>query len=513
MPQPRTIPAFPCVSTPEAFTLADRGRARNVRMSVARWLNISIFCGLLALIPLTAIPYGTVQPGWQAVFECSVFALGALSVLQGFLSGQWRVRSLGLLAPLMALILLSCFQILPSRPISADPFETRLFISRLLALVLAAELLLCYTTTRQRLQAVIQVVISVGVASALFGIARQTMQGATMGFILPSLEPGSGYGQFINRNHFAFLMEMTLGLLLGLIMARGITRDRILTYLALAAPVWAALVLSNSRGGIVSMLCQILFLALFFGGVVREKTGFERRTRSFGDRFAKITRPAVVRLALVLGLFLSVVIGVLWLGGDPLVTRLESASKEVAAGTANDSSATGGSRENINRREIWLATWRLIKANPVTGVGFGGYWTAIAEHHDASGSSTPQQAHNDYLELWASGGPVAIGLAAWFVFVLIKRARRRLASSDPFRRAACFGSLASLFTVAIHSFVDFGLHITVNALICIVLVVIATVDYEEVAADHAGQKRYSFAVFKKLAVRAGENSCNSEASR
>ena len=117
----------------------------------------------------------------------------------------------------------------------------------------------------------------------------------------------------------------------------------------------------------------------------------------------------------------------------------------------------------------------------MTGVGFGGYWTAIAQFHDASGDSTPQQAHNDYLELWASGGPIALGLFGWFVFAVIKRARRQLRSLDPFRRAACFGALAGLFTLGIHSFVDFGLHTTVNALVCMVLVVIATVEYKHEA--------------------------------
>lgn len=486
---PATNAELPLCSERKGFNNISLRQPKSWRKRLVARLDISIFCALLGLIAFTAIPYGTVQPGWEAVFECSIFALGAFWVCQGLLSGHWRVNSLGLLAPLVALILLGCLQILPiwsveadvaglltaaRRSISADPFETRLFISKLLALVLAAELLLCYTTTRERLQALVKVVIAMGVATALFGIARQTMQGTTMGFVLPSLEPGSGYGQFINRNHFALLMEMALGLLLGLIIARGITRDRILMYLALAAPIWAALVLSNSRGGIVSMLCQVLFLAVLFGGVARQSK-LDIGTRIRSGRFARIIRPAIVRLVLVLCLLLSVGIGILWLGGDPLITRLESASKEVATGTASDATKSG-SRENINRLEIWRATWRLIKANPLTGVGFGGYWTAITQHHDGSGDSTPQQAHNDYLELLASGGPIAIGLGGWFVFVIIKRARKQLGSSDPFRRAACFGALASLFAVAIHSSVDFGLHITANALVCIVLVVIATTE-------------------------------------
>ena len=453
------------------------GSNRALRSKVAAWLNVSIFCALLGLIVLTVIPYGTVQPGWEAFFECTVFGLGVLWVCEGLLSGKWQVTTLEMLVPGLAIIFLALIQILPIgfgdqtaanalQAISADPFETRLFIFKLLAFLLAAELLLCYTSTRQRLKALVNVVIAVGVASALFGIARQTMQGSAIGFLLPLLEPGSGYGQFVNRNHFAFLMEMALGLVLGLLLVSGISRDRIFIYLGLAAPIWAALVLSNSRGGILSMLCQAFFLALVL--VRANKPGTTKRAASVG-------RSIAVRLLLCVPVIVIVALGVLWLGGDTLASRLESVPKEVVTTEAIDSS-NAASRENINRLQIWRATWELIKANPMMGVGFGGYWAAIAEHHDSSGEFTPQQAHNDYLELMASGGPIAIILAAWFMYAVIGRARRQLSSTDRFRRAACFGALAGLFAIAIHSFVDFGLHITANALVSIALVVIATAE-------------------------------------
>ena len=38
-------------------------------------------------------------------------------------------------------------------------------------------------------------------------------------------------------------------------------------------------------------------------------------------------------------------------------------------------------------------------------------------------------------------------------------------------RAACLGGLAGIFGLAIHSFVDFGLHITINALVFLALTV------------------------------------------
>jgi O-antigen ligase len=101
---------------------------------------------------------------------------------------------------------------------------------------------------------------------------------------------------------------------------------------------------------------------------------------------------------------------------------------------------------------------------------------AVSKYYDASGRLRPYEAHNDYLEVLASGGVIGAALAAWFIIVLIGRVRARLRSTDPFRRTACLGALAGLFGVAVHSLVDFGLQITVNALICAVLVVIATAD-------------------------------------
>ncbi len=117
------------------------------------------------------------------------------------------------------------------------------------------------------------------------------------------------------------------------------------------------------------------------------------------------------------------------------------------------------------------------------GAGFGGYWMAVPEYHDASGSFVPQQAHNDYLELLASGGLIGAILGVWFVFALIRSARKTLRAGNSFRRASALGALAGLFAVAVHSLVDFGLHITVNALIFTALIVIAILKLDAQESD------------------------------
>jgi O-antigen ligase len=457
-------------------------KSNNWSQSVARLLERGIFVALLVLIAWVAVPYGTVEPWWQALFECAVFSLAALWFIEGFLNGSYDCSAYRILLPLVALTLFGLIQTVPTgadgdlslrtgartwQTLSADPHGTRLWVSRMLSFILIAAMLLRYTSSRRRLRTLIYLVIGIAVASALFGLTRKTMQHET-GFILPHLQPGFGYAQFINNNHFAFLMEMGLGLLLGLMIAGGVRRDRLLIYLGVALLLGMSLVLSNSRGGILSMLCQIIFAAVLFSNVrsIRERIVPASGAIKWSQQ---LVGSLVVRALLIVCLIITVTIGIVWVGGDSLLGRLEVVPTEV-------SSREAGARWGERRIDIWRATWQLVKAHPVAGVGMGGYWTAITQFHDASGEMTPQRAHNDYLELLASGGLIGVALGAWFVGGLIRPVRQRLRSPDKFRRAATYGALIGLSGVAVHSFVDFGLHITINAVVLLALLVIATVD-------------------------------------
>lgn len=452
---------------------------------LSRVLGAVIFYTLLALIVLVAIPYGTVEPWWEALSECIVFALGVLWVVEGMLSREWITKGHRIFLPLLLIILYAFVQTLPIlggastaaglkvwSAISADPYETRLSVLKLLAFALTGIMLLRYTSNSRRLRTLIFTLIGIGIASALFGILRQTTQHSA-GFFLPFLLPESGYGQFINRNHFAYLMEMVLGLILGIILTGGVRREHVLVYLALALPVWTALVLCNSRGGILSMLAQVLFLALLFS------LANSKQERKEVSLLWRISRAALFRPLLLVGLIVTIFIGAIWIGGEALTSRLETISSEIAA-----ESSLGN--EGAGRKEIWQATWKMIKDHPFAGVGFNGYWAAIPQYHNASGELTPQQAHNDYLELLASGGIIGVLPVLWFLVLLVKGAKRSFQAKNSFRRAASMSACAGLFGVAVHSMVDFGLHVTINALVFTALVVIAVADSrveDQAAAD------------------------------
>ena len=457
----------------EATVPADRS---VLKLRLARILGTAVFVSLLCLLVIIAIPYGTSQPWWIAAFVFLIFALAILWLIEGAISQSWFAGSLPVVLPLGALALFAFLQTLPKGTqsstagvisvapwyaISADPFQTRFFALVLLGLMLAGVMLARYASSERRMRIVINLVILIAVASAVFGILRQTTQ-HSVGFGLSLLLPDSGYGQFINRNHFAYLMEMSLGLILGLILGGGVKRDQALIYFAALLPLWIGLVLCGSRGGLIAMMAQFVVAALLFSVASRRGKATDQQSK-----LARLSRSLAVRVLLIVVLVAGVFFGTIWLGGDQLATRIEESRNEISVDTT-------GLRQGVSRNEIWRATWRMFLAHPVLGVGMNGYWAVIPTFHDASGTMTPQEAHNDYLELLVSGGLVGFALGVWFVVVVVKRTRENLAAANRFRRAACLGAAIGIAGVAVHSLVDFGLHTIVNALVFTTLVVIAT---------------------------------------
>ncbi|HEY6119235.1 MAG TPA: O-antigen ligase family protein [Pyrinomonadaceae bacterium] len=447
-------------------------REAGAAQRIATVLNAAIFGALLLLIVATAVPYGTVDAWWKATFVCVVFLLAIGWIVEGFLSGSWRTGGRAILMPLIGAVVFSFLQTISlgstaaggvSLPfwnaISADPFQTRFFALELLALVISGALFYRYVNTKTRITALIYVIIGVAVASALFGILRQTTQ-HQIGFGLPLLRPEQGYGQFINKNHFALLMEIAFGLVLGLILSESLRREKILIYLAAMFPIWMALVLSNSRGGILGMLAQLVIGWLLFTSAPDES-----KLRNRG--WLKVLGSLPVRIGLVIVLVCGVFVGILWVGGDRLADKIEAMRNEFDPAFAVN-------REGATRNEIWQATMRMFRDHPIAGVGMGGYWIGITAYHDASGTLTPQEAHNDYLELLSSGGLIAVALGAWFIFVVVKRLRRNLKSTDGFRRGITVAATIAIAGVAVHSLFDFGLHMLANALIFVALITIAT---------------------------------------
>lgn len=425
-------------------------------------LSAFIHYAVLAVIILMAIPYGSVQPWWKASFQCTVFLLAAVSVFSNGIS--FPRSQIRLFVPLLLLVGSALVQTISvgNPTISADPYQTRLFALNLLSLLTLGWLIAKHVNDQRRIYLLIDTIVAVGFLSASFGLWRQLTQQSD-GFFLAGLKAGFGYGQFINANHFAYLMEMALGLILGIAAAGGLRGLRLALYLVAAVPMCLGLILSGSRGGVLSLICLVPFLALILVSGKRKKSddGLSRE-RSIWQAGKVI----LAQVALIILLLSAAVTTVIYVGGEPLTRKLATVDVEFNQRTADT---------YVLRASTWRATWSLIKDRPLAGAGFGGYWIAISKYHTSSGEITPQEAHNDYLELIASGGLIGLGLALWFLVEFIRTVRGNLRSDDRLMHAIRLGGLASILAVSIHSLVDFGLHIPINAFVFAAIISLVTI--------------------------------------
>src|SRR5437867_8577004 len=137
---------------------------RVTRLRIADLLNKGIFGGLLLLLVISAIPYGTIEPWWKAAFVSAVFAICIAAIVESLISGESKIGgSRGVLLSMLALCGLALLQTItirsgnddpvvaalrPWNAISADPYQTRFFLFQLLALATCLALLYRYCGTR-----------------------------------------------------------------------------------------------------------------------------------------------------------------------------------------------------------------------------------------------------------------------------------------------------------------------------------------------------------------------------
>lgn len=444
----------------------------STRVRVATAFGTAAFYGIIATILVSAIPHGSVAVSTRSFLAFVICIFAFFRLLDSFLLSSFQLSEPGLLLPLFGILCLAFTQAVQfpgNIASSVDPYETQQFIIIFSAIVVAGEVMLRYSNSVERLKVLIATVIIVGLASSIFGIYREIFFKSPDASFYGFLGVRQGYAQFLNRNHFALLAEMSLGLTLGLLIKGCLSKNQKFVGWFIAAIFIYSLLTVNSRGGLVSLAALSVF-ATFVHTMTRSHGSGKSflkaflHSRSFAFRFT-------AAVGLSIAVFAIIVVATAVVGGDRVVTRVESLPDEIEI----------HGESKVNRAAIWSSTIELIKERPVFGVGFGGYAAAISRFDTGNGKFSLQQAHSDYLEILANGGLIAMAFFAWFIAAVARKAVRNLASLHPLRGAAAFGASIGLFSVLIHSLVDFGAHIPVNALIFSILIVIATVD---IPVDH-----------------------------
>jgi O-antigen ligase len=257
-----------------------------------------------------------------------------------------------------------------------------------------------------------------------------------------SEQGGAIYGPYVNRNHYAGLMEMLTPFPLVLAATRFTEGNRKIVVAGVAALMAASIFLSGSRGGMAAFVAQMLVLSVL---LVRKREGSWKQP-------------------LMLGAFLAVVIGFLvWIGGNELTRRLVSIHSEARE------EINGGVRFSIDRDCL-----RMALKKPFLGWGLGAFPIVYPEFRSFYTTFFVNEAHNDYLQLLVETGLAGFSIAAWFLVLVFRQAAGKLKNwTETATGAMTMAALLGCVGILVHSFLDFNLQIPANAALFYVLCAIA----------------------------------------
>jgi len=302
--------------------------------------------------------------------------------------------------------------------------------------------------------------LALGMFEALYGLIQYFTGWQQIFTYAKKYYLGDATGTYINRNHFAGLLEMILPFAVAFALLRAevllkntlggmatiskiVSRNELLSvvfWLFLAANFFAAIVLSHSRMGMISALVSLITVMVLAG------------TSSLSGR----TRATVAAL-----FFLGVAGLVVWIGSDPVISRFETFGQEY--------NLTGQ-----NRVSIWHDTLGLIRRHPFFGTGFGSFSVAYPSVQTAFRNLLVEHVHCDYLEVVSElgfpGGLLVFGSIFW---ILAQTVRNYKNAQERFDKAASLGCIGSISAILIHSLADFNLYIPANALIFTVILALA----------------------------------------
>jgi O-antigen ligase len=274
----------------------------------------------------------------------------------------------------------------------------------------------------------------------------QNLSGAGRIFWVFETSTGFSFGPYVNRNHFAGLMEMLLPLGIAGLLGRR-ERSPFRGFLVFGLVVAAAsLLLSGSRGGSIAFLAEMLIW-----GVLVVAYSPRGRTRAVGT-------------AVALGLALSATLFFIIDSGQ--------ASQRLAtiAAIPIQPEAALAERSVVSRDAL-----RIYADHPWTGIGLGSFAVVYPQYQSFPDDRLWVHAHNDYVEALVEtgtvGGVLIVAALVAFFFLAFARLRERLEHETGWIQ---MGAAIGCCGLLVHSLVDFNLHIPANAAWFAVSAAIAT---------------------------------------
>lgn len=452
------------------LTAAPSGTPQGDDLLTDRWA----FYGLLILLLWIPLPLGSNRPWAWGLMEIWVFTTLFFWALDRFrhprplegvlvrypmvfvLPALWTCYPLVQLVPLPTAVLKmlspSILEVIRFaghsnhlQPISMDVQLTFDAWLRGMAYLSAFWIALATATSRPRLRLLAIAVFSCGAFQAIWGLLT--------GNLLSHL---GLHGTFVNRNHFAGFLELTIPVGFGLLVAwldHQSSRDR-RSWVRSLDKAFQSL---GTGKGMVSILLVTMFLALFLsrsrGGSIALIASLFVVTAMTTQKVQKSNRERRLIFPLLL---VSVVAGA-WFGLGHLLGRIAETTIE-----------------QLDRWEIAKSTLSLVRDYPFFGVGSGAYAVIFPMYRNATLTGEfYDHAHNDHLEILSEqglAGYLFLALAMGYIWKVM--AWSFIERRDPFARGMLLAGLAGSLSLVLHASVDFNFHIPANAMFFMVVLAV-----------------------------------------
>lgn len=408
--------------------------------------NRTIFV-LLFVIPIVmTLAYGGTDTWALMMLFTMISVLGGTWIVHSIRRGEFEINADTMLLPIIGLIVLGLFQLLPignagipegvitaspSSALTQDQFATRIFLARLFCYLVFFAATLTFINTNARLRkAAFSIIIFGGVLA--FGAILQKLASPDAIYGIRETPQAIPFGPYVNQHHFASLMVLLSGIAIAHIFGDGVSKQSKLLIGISALIMGISVPMTSSRGGVISYAAMIFIVVLFT---------FARK----GSRKLNRLIPAIGGL---------LVIGIIGIGSIVFLGGSDSLLRGIGMQTSEDISS--------GRLHFWSVAFEIFKANPIFGAGLDAFGVAYTKFDTWNGRYRVEQAHNDYLQALADGGIIGFACVVGFVVLFVKKGYSRIATAGTFQRVTTVGAFAGCAGVLIHSFFDFPLRTAGN---------------------------------------------------
>jgi O-antigen ligase len=419
------------------------------------WALLEIGIFLVALLWLAGYARRETMPG--PVLRASWPALALLALWLAYLFVQWlpmRADWVRALSPQAAALHAGADYLGADRlvTLSVDPHATFVFWLKSCAYALAFVLTLLLAHSRRRMTWLCLAIVASGVIQAYYGSLMHLMKLDFEVLGMPIAHSSQASGGYVNRNHLAGLLEMSLAVGIGVMIGQLEDRPR-RSWREFARDLAVLLI---SRKAILRLLLVIMVVALVMTRSRMGNTAFFTSLLVAGGVALALSRHAPRATVVLIASLIVIDIAIIgtWFGVERTFKRIaETTTQQVE-----------------ERVDPSVYAVKIFEDYPLFGTGGGTFYTAFTRYRGHDIDAYYDHVHNDYVQFLTETGAIGIGLIGPFalgalVCAVLAQARRR----DPLARGVAFGVVMGIVALGIHSTVDFNLQIPANAFIFVIL--------------------------------------------